>query len=346
MANIATYASPAGRVNIIKGKMLSMTEPTEVLSLGCEMQPMPKNKGDNIIYEGIIPTGGSTSNANTINRWSITAASHTVSEGVTPTAETHSYRTVSVTIAQYACLYSYSSKAANFHEDDFPAHQMRLSALRMGLVRELIRYGAMKACTTVIYSGGTSRATVDETVSINNLSLMSRTLLANGAPMKTTILAAGPKYDTSAIEAGYLVFMHSDCEHDVRRLEDFVPVAKYANGSPVNENELGSVGRFRFIISKELNSYPDAGAAVSGLGLKSTTGTLADVFPMIVCGEGSTYDVALNDNFTPFHIPANQRTKDDPHGSRGYVGADFWSAAVVVNNGYMGVIEIAVSSLA
>lgn len=340
-----TYASPAGRINEIKGKMIAIVEPVEVLQLGCEMQKMPRNKGDNITYRGVIPTGGAATNANTINRWSITASDYQVAEGVTPAAQALEYRDVPVVIAEYMVMFSYTNKTAIFHEDDIPGDQVRQTALAMGLVREMVRYGVMKAGTTVQYAGGTTRATVDETISYNLLSLMSRTLQANGAGMKSSILAPGPAYDTSAIEAGFIVFCHTDCEHDIRRLEDFVPTAKYANRSIINEHELGSVGRFRFIVSKDLNSYASAGAAVGSTGLKSTDGNNVDVFPMIICGEEAVYDIALNANFDPFHIPASQRTKDDPGGQRGYVGANMWSAAVVVNNGHMGVIECGVTSL-
>jgi N4-gp56 family major capsid protein len=340
-----TYASPAGRINEIKGKMIKITEPVEVLQLGCEMQPMPRNKGDNITYRGVIPIGGATTNANTINRWSITAANYQLAEGVTPAAQALEYRDVPVAIAEYGIMFSYTNKVKLFHEDDMPADQVRQTALAMGLIREMVRYGVMKAGTTVQYAGGTTRATVDETISYNLLSLMSRTLQANGAGMKSSILAPGPAYDTSAIEAGFIVFCHTDCEHDIRRLEDFVPVAKYANRSVINEHELGSCGRFRFIVSKDLNSYASAGAAVGSTGLKSTDGSNIDVFPMIVCGEEAVYDIALNANFDPFHIPTTQRTKDDPMCQRGYVGATMWSAACVVNNGHMGVIECGVTSL-
>lgn len=340
-----TYASPAGRINEIKGKMLRIVEPIEVLALGCEMQKMPRNKGDNITYRGVIPIGGASTNSTTINRWSITASDYQVAEGVTPAAQAIDYRDVPVAITEYMVLFSYTNKTAIFHEDDIPGDQVRQTALGMGLVREMVRYGVMKAGTTVQYAGGTTRATVDETISYNLLSLMSRTLQANGAGMKTSILAPGPNYDTSAIEAGYIVFCHTDCEHDIRRLEDFTPVAKYANRNPINEHELGSCGRFRFIVSKELNSYPSAGAAVGATGLKSTNAANIDVFPMIVVGEEAVYDIALNANFDPFHIPASTRTKEDPGAQRGYVGASMWSAAVVVNQGHIGCIECGVTSL-
>lgn len=340
-----SYLSPLGRINKIKGKMLKMTEPTEVLQLGCEMQRMPKNRGDNIIYRSTVPTGGSAANASGYNRWSITASDYQLSEGITPASKSLEYRDVTVQINEFGVLFSYTDKTAIFHEDDIPAHQMRQAALNMGLIREMVRYGVMKAASTVQYSGGLSRSTVDEGITYNSLSLMSRTLMANGAEMKTSILAPGRDYDTSAIEASFAVFCHTDCEHDIRRQEDFVPTAKYANRSVINEHELGSVGRFRFIVSKELNSYPDAGAAIGSTGLKSTTGSNIDVYPMIICGENAVFDVALNDNFEPIHIEADKKTKDDPFGQRGYVGSKFWSAACVVNAGHMGVIEVGVTSL-
>ena len=340
-----TYGLPAGRINKIKGEMLAIAEPVEVLTLGCSMKPFPKNKGDTMIYRARIPTGGSTANSNTINRWNVSAAAHQVQEGVTPPAEALSYRDVTVVIQQYACLYSYTDKAALLSEDDIPKDQMEQTAERMGLVREMIRYGVMKAASTVQYSGGTSRATVSTVITFNALSLMSRTLKGNHGKMKTQILAAGPAYDTSAIEASYIVFVHTDAEHDIRRLEDFVPLAKYAGRKPISPFEFGSVNNYRFITSPELNSYQDAGATVAATGLYSTTGTNIDVYPYIVCAEECVNDVALNANFEPTHIMASQKTKEDPLGQRGYVGASFWSAAVVTNPGWIGVIESGITNL-
>lgn len=340
-----TYASPAGRINEIKGEMLAIAEPAEVLMLGVTPKKFPKNKGDNITYRRVLPTGGATTNANTINRWSVTASDYVVQEGVTPAPKALSYQDVSVTINQYAVLYSYTDKTADLHEDDIPADQQRQVALEMGLVREMIRYGEMKASTTVLYSGGTTLATVDEAIRFNDLSQMSRTLQANGAQMKTSILAPGPDYDTSAIEAGFIVFVHTDAEHDIRRLEDFTPVAKYASRKPISPHELGAVGRFRFITSKELAPTLAGGAAVGSTGLESAGASNVDCYPFLVVAEDAVYDLALNVNFDVTHIPAKTKTKEDPFGQRGYVGTIFWSAAKVVNNGWCGVIWAGVTDL-
>ncbi len=340
-----SYTTQAGRINEIKGEMIAHAVPFEVLALGCTMKPMPRNKGDNISYRRVLPYGGAATDANTINRWSLTAAAHVVSEGVTPTAETITYHDVTVTIQQYGCLYSYTDKAGLLYEDDIPEDQKVQCGERMGLVREMIRYGSMKACTNVTYAGGTTRATVDETISLNALRHQAKTLLANGAKMKTRVLSASDQYDTSAIEAGFIVFCHTDCEPDIRDLPGFIPCAKYANKQIINENEIGSVERFRFIVSKELGAYADSGAAIAGTDLYSTTGTSADVYPYILMGEESCFDVALRgeNSVDPTHIPHTQKDKSDPLGQRGYVGASFWSAVLVANNGWMAVIEAGVT---
>jgi N4-gp56 family major capsid protein len=339
---IQKYSTQAGRINEIKGEMIAHAMPFEVLALGCTMKPMPKKQGDNITYRRRLPYGAATTNANTINRWSVTAAAHAVTEGVTPTAESVVYQDVAVTIAQYGCLYSYTDKAALLYEDDIPEDQKVECGERMGLVREMIRFGSMKACTNAHYAGGTSRATVDEPVTLNLLRHIAKGLLANHAAMKNKIIAPSADYDTSAIEAGFLVFCHTDCEGDIRDLPGFIPVAKYSNKPSINENEIGSVERFRFIVSPELAAYADSGAAVGSTDLYSTTGSNIDVYPMIVVGADGCFDVALRgeNSMDITHIPHTQKDKSDPLGQRGYVGATFWSAVLVANNGWMAVAEV------
>lgn len=338
---IQGYSDPAGRINEVKGETLAHAIPVEVLAMGCKMKQMPKKAGDNISYRRWLPKGATSTNANTQNRPSVNAAAHITQEGVTPEAETLTPVDINIVQNQYACLYQYTDKANDMYEDDIPAEMVQQTGERMGLVREMIRYGALKACTNVIYSGGTSRATVDEALTLKALRRMARILKSNHAKKKTRILSASADYDTSAIEASYVVFAHTDCEPDVRDLAGFVPVSKYANRSPISEYEIGSVEEFRFILSPELSPYADSGAAVGSTGLLSTSGTSIDVYPFLVMGEDAVYDVALRgmNSFDTIHIPVGKEDKSDPLKQRGYVGAKFYSAVAIVNAGWMGVIE-------
>lgn len=345
---VQLYGASAGRVNEILGETLAWVEPTMVLALGCEMKKIPKNKGDNISYRRIIPTGGATTNANTINRWSVTTNAHLLQEGVTPAAESLTDQYVNVQLNQYGAIYGWTNKTADLHEDDIPKDMSQVMGKRMGLVQEMIRYGVMKACTNVFYSGGTTRATTDETISLTVLRRAARGLLANHAGKKSSIIRPGPDYDTSAIEEAFIVMVHTDAAADVRDLPGFVPVAKYAGVKSVSPKEIGSCEEFRFVLSPELAAYADAGGANSALYATTNAAANIDVYPFIVCGEDAVFDIALKgeDGFDMNVLPHTQKDKNDILGQRGYCGASFWSAALVVNNGHMAVIEAGVSSLA
>lgn len=341
------YTTAAGRVNEIKGATLKHAIPVEVLAMGCKMEKMPRNQGDNVTYRRWLPKGATATTVHTQNRPSVTASAHITQEGVSPAAEVLTPVDVNVQLQQYACLYSYTDKAAELYEDDIPQEMKIQTGERMGLVREMIRYGSLKAAANVLYAGGTSRVTVDEKIGLNVVRKMVQTLFLNHAKMKTRALKSSPDYETFAVSAGFCVFCSTDLEPDIRDLPNFIPVEKYSSKQPLSEYELGSVERFRFITSPELTAYADAGAAIGATGLFSTTGANLDVYPVIVMGEEAAFDIALRgmNSFDVIHIPHNREDKSDPLRQRGYVGAKFWSAVLVANAGWMGVLEVGRTAL-
>jgi N4-gp56 family major capsid protein len=341
------YTTQAGRINKFKGEIIAHAVPIEVLGITGMHKSMPKNSGNTVVYRRWLPYGATSTNANTMNRPSVTASAHITSEGVTPAADTLTPVDVTVVLQQYACLYSVTDQTVDLYEDDVPAEMKKQTGERVALIREMIRYGALKACTNVYYAGGTSRATVDEVIGYNLLSRITRNLRANHAKSITSILSASAQFNTSPIEGGYLVFAHTDLEHDIRALPDFVSVANYGSRKPAHPEELGASGRFRFILSPELSPIADSGAAVAGTTLYSTTGTNADVYPVIVAAEDAWGDVALrgSKSLDPTWIPPGQKDKNDPLGQRGYVGAKFYDAVKVLNDGWMAVAEVGITDL-
>lgn len=343
----ATLALPAQRVGEFLGETLAHAIAVECLGITGMNKKIPKNKGDTVTYRRYLPYGATTTSANTQNRPAVTANAHLTTEGATPAIDTITPVDVSVQIQQYAVLYGFTDKMVDMHEDDIPSEMKQQTGERIGLLREMIRYGELKGGTNAYYAGGTTRATVVQTISYNLLSKVARTLLANHGKQITQVLASSPDFDTSSVEASYLVFCHTDCEHDIRALPDFIHVSKYASGKKAHELELGSVGRFRFIVSPELAGYADAGGAAATSGLYSTTGTSIDVYPMIVVAQEAWGDVALRgmDSIDPTWIPVGQKDKNDPLGQRGYVGGKFYQASKVLNQGWMAVVEVGITSL-
>ena len=343
---VFAYNNPAGRINKLKGEILAHAIPVEVLGLCGQQRQMPKNNGKTVVYRRYLPYGAAATNFNTINRPLVSDTAHELTEGVTPSADSLVPQDITVTLKQYGCLYELTDQTADTYEDDVPAEMKQHCGERVGLLREMIRYGIIKAGANAYYAGGSSRGTVADKITLNLVRKISRNLQANHAKRVTSILAPSPNISTKPVEAGYLVFCHSDVESDIRNIAGFTPVAQYGSRKPMHENEIGSVENYRFITSPELAPYLNSGAAVGSTGLVATS-TNVDVYPVIVCGENAWGQVALRgaDSMDPTYIPPNQKDKSDPLGQRGFIGAKFYMNCTVLNDGWMAVAEVGVTAL-
>lgn len=337
--------SPAARIGKIKGEILAHAIATEVLGITGQQRGLPKNQGKTVVYRRYLPHGAANTNWDTRNRPVAAVAAHELTEGVTPTADSLTPQDITAVIKQYGCLYQLTDQTADTYEDDVPAEMKKHCGERVGMLREMIRYGVVKGCTNVFYAGGTSRATVASKITLNILRKISRNLQANHAKRITGILAPSSNIATKPVEASYLVFVHTDAEADVRDLAGFVHVSAYGSRKPVHPQELGSCENYRFVTSPDLAPYAAAGADIGTTGL--TGAAKVDVYPFIVAGEDAWGQLALRgaDSIDPTYIPVGQKDKSDPLGQRGYVGAKFYMNAVLLNEGWMAVAEAGVTAL-
>lgn len=341
-----TTAAPAERIGKIKGEILAHAVATEVLGITGMQRALPKNNGQTVVYRRYLPFGAANTNWNTRNRPVVNAAAHELTEGVTPTADTLVPQDITATLKQYGCLYELTDKVVDTYEDDAPAEMKKHCGERVGLLREMIRYGVIKSCTNVFYAGNVaSRALVASKITLLALRKVSRNLQANHAKRITGILAPSVSIATKPVEASYLVFVSTDAEADIRDLQGFVHVSAYGNRKPVHPQELGSCENYRFITSPELAPYAGAGAAIGSTGLMGTTNV--DVYPFIVVGEDAWGQLALRgaDSIDPTYIPPGQKDKSDPLGQRGYIGAKFYMQCTLLNEGWMAIAEAGVSAL-
>jgi N4-gp56 family major capsid protein len=334
---IQNFNSQPARVNRLKGEILAHAMPVEVLGITGMQKQMPKNMGDNVTFRRFLPFGGVD------NRWvtganvNTFASQHITTEGVTPSADTLTAVDVTATLQQYSCLYAVTDRTVDLYEDDIPAEMKKQTGERVGLLREMVRYGALKGMTNVFWGGaGTSEGTVNGTLSLTLLRRITRTLKANHAKMVTNILSATPVWGSRAVEASYLVFCSTDMEPAIRDLPGFKHVADYGQRKLVHEQEIGSAESFRFVLSPELAANINAGAAVGATGLFSTGDSNIDVYPVIVVGEDVWGQVALRgmESVDVTYIPPGQKDKNDPLGQRGYIGAKTYMTALILNDGY------------
>jgi N4-gp56 family major capsid protein len=343
---IHALGTEAARIGKLKGEILKHAMPMEVLGITGSQKKIPKNKGDSVVFRRWLPYGAIASDP---NNWdAVTAAGHVTTEGVTPSVDNLDAQDITAQLSQYHVLYGVTDRTVDMYEDDVPEEMKRQTGERMGLVREMVRYGAIQGITNKYYAGGTSRATVDEAISLGVLRKITRSLRRNHARFVTSILAPSPNIKTSPVEASFLVFCHTDVEQDIRDLTGFVHVSEYGSRKVVHEMEIGSCENFRFILSPELSPIEDAGGAATTNGLAYTTAnTACDVYPVLVVGEDAWGQVALrgSDSIDVTWIPPGQKDKNDPLGQRGYVGCKTYFASVVLNNGWGAVAECGVKAL-
>lgn len=348
-----TYALTAQRIGKFKGEILAHAKPYEVLSSQGRQVPMSKNSGDTYVARRFLPYGATAANQNqffqngTGDRGNAITQAHLTQEGVTPSPDSIQPVDLTEVVQQYSCLYGFTDKTFDLYEDDIPAQMKTQVGERVGLVNEMIVYGKLKSCTNQFYGGaGTSRATVNGPMGLPLQSRIVASLMANHALPVTKVLKASPNYATEAVAPGYFAYTHTDLERQIRDLPNFIPAEKYASGTPVM-GEIGKCERFRYVLSPDLPSYQDAGAAIGGFTGTgtgySTTGVNLDVYPVIVMGADAFSQISVRglNSLDPTYLPPGEKSKSDPLGQRGYAGTSWWKACMIENHTWMAVVNVA-----
>lgn len=313
----------------VQREMLKHAEPVIVLQKLALTKPIPQNTADTVKFRRPVPFA-----ANTVP----------LAEGVTPTAQAMSYVDISAQLAQFGGLVTVTDKVEDTAEDPVLNNASMLLGEQAGSTAEQVTYNVVKAGTTVFYANGTARNQVNTAITLNKIRAVIRALKANKAKPLTRILDASPNYGTSSVEGGYVAVCHTDCEADIRNLAGFTPVADYGSRKTVSENEFGTVENVRFITSPDLGSFADAGGAKGSM--KSTSGTSADVYPILFFGQDAFAVCPLKGKFalTPTVVSAKP-SDSDPLAQRSHVGYKFYFVAVILNQTWMARLEVAVTDL-
>ena len=341
---VATYASPAQRIGKIKGQILKHAIFVETVEMSGEIYKQPVKSGDTVIFRQVIPFGATSGAPNV---FSTTAAAHLIQEGSTPDADTLSVLDTSVIVQKYGALYSYTERQKSLGEDDIPAWMEEQLGERLGLVRELVYVGGLQGCTNRFFSGGTTRATVANTITDNLVQRVNRSLRSAHALYTRGVLAPSGNYGTRSIQKSFLAFANTDAQADIERVPGYTKISDYGQMKPAHDLEIGSAGSMRFILSPEMPKFIDSGASYTNTGFVSTSSSLMDVYQMFCIAQNAWGHTAFRglDAFKYNHIPVDKVDKTDPTGERGYVSATFYDAGVVTNHGWMAVVEHAITAL-
>ena len=308
-------------------ELLTRATPLLVLEKFGQVKPIPANTSDTLKFRRY-------------NKLDATPKS--IQEGVTPDSVTITHTDISASLTQYGEVMRFSDKVMDMCEDPVLKEATMILSQQAAEMIELIRWGKVLAGTNVAYANGSARTDVNTKISKTLLRSVSRKLKRQDASPLIEYTSSSANYGTEAMSPTYIAICHVDCEGDIRDLDGFIDAKNYGSTKPM-EGELGGWESFRFILTSLAPKYEGGGA--SGGTSVLETGSVADVYPILVLGQNAFGIVPFKGANAIVPSVVNAAPSDsDPLGQRTKVGWKTWQTAVILNDAWMCRIETAVSA--
>lgn len=306
---------------------LAHAEPCLVISKFGMTKPVPKNKSQQVKFRRPVP---------------LPLATTPLTEGSAPTSQAMQYEDVAVTLSQYGNVVEITDVVSDLSEDPVIKDATDLSGEQHGETIESLLWGILRAGTNVLYTNGTARNQVNTAYTRTVQRKVTRALKAERTKKITTMLSSSVKYGTVSVEPAFIGFAHTDAEGMIRDMDGFKPVSDYGSNMKALPYEVGSVEDVRYLLTPVLDSFADAGGAHNGM--ITTTGTSADVYPIVIVGKDAYGHVAVKGKEAvemkvrqPGQIDSN-----DKLGQIGWVGWKTYWKGFIANEAWMARVETGV----
>lgn len=345
MANIVQYGdiSPRTAAYVVKD-LLKRAIPYMVIEKFGQQYPIPQNSTRNAKFRRYFLTGatGSAGDGNAANAFFTPLSLTPLLEGVTPAGLKLSFQDYVVQLNQFGDFIQITDVVEDTHEDPVLQEATQVMSESAAQTLEAIRYNVLKAGTNVYYANGGARNAVNTAMTLTLQRSVTTALNRQNAKFITQVVASTPNFRTEPVEAAYIALVHPDCETDIRSMSGFIPTKQYGTVTPY-ENEIGAVERVRYLTSTVFSAFADAGGAKGAM--RSTSGTSADVYPILVIARDAYGIVPLRgrDSITPMVVNPKP-APGDPLGQRGSVGWKAWQAAIILQDAFMVRVEVAATA--
>ena len=202
-----------------------------------------------------IPRKGGT-NTIKFRRYGVLAAATTpLSSGVTPAGKQLSTTELTAIVLQYGD-YVTVTDIVDMQSYDPVLTEVAEDVLgdQIGLTLDNLCRDIIAAGTTVQYaSTATSTAEIGAAMKLDRAEVkeMVRTLRGNNAKPIMRMIDPSTGYNTTPVGRSFIGIISEDTLYDLDDATGWIPVEKYPNKSNVMEDEVGSVGNVRFLMSTE-----------------------------------------------------------------------------------------------
>tara|TARA_B110000285_G_scaffold133928_2_gene150138 strand:- start:688 stop:1863 length:1176 start_codon:yes stop_codon:yes gene_type:complete len=249
------------------------------------------------------------------------------------------------TIQKYGFFDEYTQESVDFDTDE---------DLRMHINREMVN-GAMEISEDLLQldlldAAGVERFPGDATdvsgvnsdaaLEYVDFLRLSIDLDNNRTPKQTKMITGTRMVDTKTISGGRVMYCGTELIPTLEAMTDFhgnpayIPVHQYAAGGTVLTGEQGSIGNFRIVVVPEMMKWAGAGAVETGEAYE--TGGNADVFPLLVVGDGSFSTIGFQTDgktvkFSIKHAApgSTESYANDPYGETGFMSIKFYYGILI-----------------
>ena len=344
MANITTYGDISPRtVAYVMRDLLKRAVPYLIIEKFGQTYPIPTNNTKTAKFRRYFLQGATGAAGSGQGSFFTPLATTPLVEGVTPSGNLLADVDYTVNLNQYGDFVVITDVVQDTHEDPVLQEAVSIMSEQAAQTIETIRYNVIKAGVNVFYANGTARSNVNTVVTQSLQRKVTTALLRQNAKQHTKVVKSTADFRTEPIEAAFVCFHHPDCETDIRNMAGFIPTKQYGTVTPW-EMETGSVERVRYLSSTIFTPFADSGGSVSGLNIRSTSGTNADVYPLLYIAKDAYGIVPLKgkDSITPMVVNPKP-APGDPLAQRGTVGWKCWQAAIILQDAFMCRLEVGAS---
>ncbi len=346
MANTVNYGdiSPRTAAYVIKD-LLTRAMPYMVIEKFGQNYPIPTNntktaKFRRYFLQGATGTAGSGS-----GNYFVPLALTPLVEGVTPAGNRLATQDYTVQLNQYGDYVTITDVVMDTHEDPVLREATGIMAEQAAMTMETIRFNILKAGTNVYYAnddGTPARNEVNTPISLAVQRKVTTSILRQNGKLITSAVKSTPDYRTEPVEGAFMALCHPDLETDIRSMAGYINPKQYGTTTPY-ENEIGAVERVRYLTSTIFAPWADAGGAK--LLMRSTSGTNADVYPILYIARDAYGIVPLKgkDSITPMVVNPKPAA-GDPLAQRGTVGWKAWQSAVILQDAFLVRCEVAATA--
>ena len=318
----------------VAAELLKRADPALVMQPFLQTKPIPKNSSTTIKFRRYE---------------ALTAATTALTEGITPPGNSISSTDYEATLAQIGDWVGITDVVSDTHEDPIIKEYQDILAKQAALTVETKLFYVMRAGTNVYYANGSARTDVNTPLTRGLQRKITRGFKRQNASVITKKLSSSAMMDTVNVKPSFIAFVHPDLEPVIQDLQGFKDVVDYGSMTPY-PTEIGSDGDVRYLTSTVFAPWTDAGGVktnTAGVVMESTTGTKADVYPIIYIAADCAAVTPLKgmNAITPFVKNPGESREGDQLGQRGWIGWKSYFAALILNQTWCARAETAVPAL-